>query len=552
MSRPEREVIVIPSKGMHGDTQKKYRQLRVASYSRVSTDMEEQLTSFYTQKSYYTELIMKNPEWTLAGTYADEGISGASAEKRPDFMKMIRHCKKGKIDLIITKSISRFARNTLDSIGYVRKLKAMGVGVLFEKENINTLEENSEVILTILASLAQEELNSLSMNVKMGKRMAMQEGKVSYQYSKFYAYRKGADGQPEIIPEEAVIIRRIYESYLSGDTTRTIAAALNADGIPYRKSKEWKETVIRSLLANEKYCGDVILQKTYITDPISKKSKVNNGELPKIYIKNNHDAIIDRAMFDRVQAERTRRGSKRKVSKTTITESGKYSSLYALSEILVCGHCGTPYRRVVWTKRSGKKQPVWRCINRIDYGTKYCSDSVSVDEESLHKAIMGAILSSYNTDKVVPFALTKNLRDAMRKQADSTVDIEKLEQQVKDLVNQIMEMVTENQTCQNQYEYAQAEKQMQSLSSEARRIQNIIDEYKASHDTEANIEEKLLEATKYLESQPQDVLEYNDSLVRQTIDTIKVMDANRIIIYFKNGTVHEQLIKLKVRRLKVQ
>ncbi len=195
--------------------------------------MEEQLTSFYTQKSYYTELILKNPEWTLAGTYADEGISGASAEKRPDFMKMIRHCKKGKIDLIITKSISRFARNTLDSIGYVRKLKAMGVGVLFEKENINTLEENSEVVLTILASLAQEELNSLSMNVKMGKRMAMKEGKVTFQYNKIYAYKKGRDGQPEIIPEEAIIIRRIYESYLSGETTRTIADALNAEGIAY-------------------------------------------------------------------------------------------------------------------------------------------------------------------------------------------------------------------------------------------------------------------------------------------------------------------------------
>ncbi len=399
MSRPEREVIVILGKGIYGNLKKQHRQLRVASYSRVSTDMEEQLTSFHTQKSYYTELIMKNPEWTLAGTYADEGISGASAEKRPDFMKMIRHCKKGKIDLIITKSISRFARNTLDSIGYVRKLKAMGVGVLFEKENINTLEENSEVVLTILASLAQEELNSLSMNVKMGKRMAMQEGKVTYHYSKLYAYKKGKDDLPEIILEEAIIIQKIYESYLSGETPRIIADGLNADGIPYLQDKTWNESKIRSILKNEKYCGDVILQKTYITDPISKKTKVNNGELPKIYIKNNHDAIVRRDIFDKVQSELSRRGSKRKVSKATITENGKYSSIYALSEILVCGHCGTPYRRVVWTKRSGEKQPVWRCINRIDHGILYCKDSVSVDEESLHRAIMGAILSSYNTDK---------------------------------------------------------------------------------------------------------------------------------------------------------
>ncbi|WP_317855142.1 recombinase family protein [Chakrabartyella piscis] len=485
-------------------------------------------------------------------TQSDEGISGASAEKRPEFMKMIRHCKNGKIDLIITKSISRFARNTLDSIGYVRKLKAMGVGVLFEKENINTLEENSEVVLTILASLVQEELNSLSMNVKMGKRMAMKEGKVTFQYSRIYAYKKGEDGQPEIIPEEAIIIRRIYESYLSGDTTRGIADTLNAEGIPYRNNNKWKEPVIRSLLSNEKYCGDVILQKTFVTDPISKKCKVNNGELPKIYIKNNHVAIIGREIFDRVQAEKARRGGKRKVSKTTITESGKYSSLYALSEILICGHCGSPYRRVVWTKRSGEKQPVWRCINRLDYGTKYCSDSVSVDEESLHKAIMGAILSSYNTEKIVPFALTKNLRDAMRKQVDGTIDIGKLEQQVKVMIDKIMQIVEESGECKNEYEYAQAEKQMHSLSVEARRIQDIIDEYKANNDIESTIEEKLLEVRSYLESQPQDILEYNDSLVRQTIDTIKVMDTNHIIIYFKNGTVHEQLIELKVRKLKKQ
>ncbi len=304
------------------------------------------------------------------------------------------------------------------------------------------------------------------------------------------------------------------------------------------------------MLANEKYCGDVILQKTYVADPISKKIKVNHGELPKIYIKNNHDAVIQREVFDKVQAERARRGGKRKVCKTTITESGKYSSLYALSEILICGHCGSPYRRVVWTKRSGVKQPVWRCINRLDYGTKYCSDSVSVDEESLHKAIMGAILSSYNTDKIVPFALTKNLRDAMRKQADGTIDIGKLEQQVKVMIDKIMEIVDASKKCKNEYEYAQAEKQMQSLSAEARRIQDVIDAYKESNDTEDTIEEKLLEVRSYLESQPQDVLEYNDILVRQTIDTIKVMDTDHIIIYFKNGTVHEQLIELKVRRLK--
>ena len=238
MSNGIREVTVIPADERHSLKGYQTRQLRVASYSRVSTDFEEQLASFHTQKSYYTDLIMRTPEWTLAGTYADEGISGAAAEKRPDFMKMYRHCKRGKIDLIITKSISRFARNTLDSIGYVRKLKAMSVGVLFEKENINTLEENSEVVLTILASLAQEELNSLSQNVKMGKRMAMQEGKVFFQYDRLYAYQKGADGQPEIIPEQAEIVKRISISYLVGQSVTNILQELNDEGIPSPQKKE--------------------------------------------------------------------------------------------------------------------------------------------------------------------------------------------------------------------------------------------------------------------------------------------------------------------------
>ena len=260
MEQFERELIVIPATKDMYIFGNRNRQLRVASYSRVSTDFEEQLTSFHAQKSYYTDLIMRTPEWKLAGTYADEGISGASAEKRPDFMKMMRHCKKGKIDLIITKSISRFARNTLDSIKYVRKLKAMGVGVLFEKENINTLEENSEVVLTILSSLAQEELNSLSLNIKMGKRMAMQEGRVKFNYTNIYAYRKGADGEPEIIPEEAEIIQLIYQLYLKGMSAVAIIKELEKRKInSHAKGGKWKDSTIYSILENERYCGDVLL-----------------------------------------------------------------------------------------------------------------------------------------------------------------------------------------------------------------------------------------------------------------------------------------------------
>ncbi len=552
MARIEREIIVIPPTITATTGYREHRQLRVASYSRVSTDMEEQLTSFHAQKSYYTELILKNPSWTMAGTYADEGISGASAEKRPDFMKMIRHCKKGKIDLIITKSISRFARNTLDSVGYVRKLKAMGVGVLFEKENINTMEENSEVILTILASLAQEELNSLSMNVKMGKRMAMKEGKVAFQYSRLYGYRKGFDGQPKVIPEQAEQVIRIYQMYLAGKTTRGITNYLNSNHIPSLKGKSWSEGTVRYILTNEKYCGDVILQKTYVTDPISKKVKQNNGELPKIFIKNNHEAIVNRELFDAVQEEHTRRSSKRKICSATVTENGKYSSLYALSELLICGHCGTPYRRVVWTKRNGDKQPVWRCINRIEHGTKYCTDSVTVDEESLHRAVMGAILTSYTPDKLVPMALTKELRTAMRKQADSTIDIGQMERQIASLIEQVMEIVQGDKHYESIEDELADRARMKSLSDEAKVLQTVVDDYKALHQSEEDIATSLVAVEEYLASQPQDILEYNDSLVRQTIHTIKVMDVNRLTIYFRNGTIHEQVMNQKVRRLHKQ
>ncbi|WP_409968481.1 recombinase family protein [Bengtsoniella intestinalis] len=549
MNDLQREIIVIPGTIVAGTNCITHRQLRVASYSRVSTDMEEQLTSFHAQKAYYTEKILRNPAWTLAGTYADEGISGACAENRPDFMRMIRHCKKGKIDLIITKSISRFARNTLDSVGYVRKLKAMGVGVLFEKENINTMDENSEVVLTILASLAQEELNSLSLNVKIGKRMAMKAGKVTYQYSSFYGYEKGDDNRPRPIPERATVVIRIFEQYLAGDTSRIIAEELNREQIPYLNGKKWTEPTIRRMLVNEKYCGDVILQKTYIADPISKKVKINNGELPKIFIKNNHEPIIERELFEKVQEEHTRRSSKRKISSATITEKGKYSSMYALSEILICGHCGTPYRRVTW-KKGEVRQAVWRCLNRLNHGITYCTESVTVDEESLHKAIMGAILSSYNPNKLIPMALTKELRDAMRKQADNTIDIGQMERKIASLIEQVMEIVQKEKRYESlEEEQADCEK-MKSLSDEAKQLQEVVDAYKARHQGEADIETNLAEIQAYLASQPQDILAYNDSLVRQTIHTIKVMDVNRIIIYFKNGAVHEQYMNQKVRPLR--
>ena len=547
MNRPDREITIIPALESAQLKGRKYRQLRVASYSRVSTDFEEQLTSFYAQKTYYTDLILRTPEWTLAGTYADEGLSGASAEKRPDFMRMIRHCKQGKIDLIITKSISRFARNTLDSIGYVRKLKAMGVGVLFEKENINTLEENSEVILTILASLAQEELNSLSCNVKMGKRMAMKEGKVFFAYEKIYAYKKGADSQPEIIPEEAEIVKRVFQSYLAGASVGAIADALNTDQIPSPSKKaEWSAATLRGILENERYCGDVILQKTYVTDPISKKVKKNNGELPKVYIKNNHDAIVGREVYERAQQERARRTSKRKTAKNTITEQGKYSSLYALSELLICGDCLTPYRRVIWTKRSGEKQAVWRCGNRLDYGTRYCKDAATLDEESLHAAIAEAIAATRKSRREMIPMFMAHVERTLREEKSDYLDVAELESRIEELKAATMALIaasTDSGTV------ADNVARLKTMSDEIKALHERLGQYREACAAEKSVDTKVAEMTRALEAEPEDDIEYNDSLVRQLIDTIKVIGTDRLLIIFRSGFEYEQRIQPKVRKI---
>lgn len=547
MLRPDREITVIPALESTQLKERKNRQLRVASYSRVSTDFEEQLTSFYAQKTYYTDLILRTPEWTLAGTYADEGLSGASAEKRPDFMRMIRHCKQGKIDLIITKSISRFARNTLDSIGYVRKLKAMGIGVLFEKESINTLEENSEVILTILASLAQEELNSLSGNVKMGKRMAMKEGKVFFAYEKIYAYKKGADDQPEIIPEEAEIVKRAYQSYLAGASVGAIAEALNADRVPSPSKKgDWSAGTLRGILENERYCGDVILQKTYVTDPISKKVKKNNGELPKVYIKNNHDPIVSREVYERVQQERARRSSKRKTAKNAITEQGKYSSLYALSEILICGDCLTPYRRVIWTKRNGEKQVVWRCGNRLDYGTRYCKEAATLDEDSLHDAIVEAIVATRKSrHEMIPYFMS-HVERTLREEKSGFLDVAEMERRMEELKTATMELVaasTDSGTVSENVD------RLKAMSNEIKELHERLKQYREACAAEKSVDLKLAEMTDTLEAEPEEVIEYNDSLVRQLIDTIKVIGTDRLLVIFKNGLEYEQSIQPKVRKI---
>ena len=287
----------------------KQQKRRVAAYARVSTDNEEQQTSYEAQVDFYTRYIQSHPDWEFVGVYADEGISGTSTKKREGFNRMIADAMAGKIDLILTKSISRFARNTVDSLTAIRQLKEKGVEVYFEKENIYTLDAKGEVMITIMSSLAQEESRSISENVRWGKRKSMADGKVSMAYKNFLGYERGEDGLPKIVEEEAKVVRKIYNLFLRGYTVRMIANCLTEQGVPTPSGKtQWSVSTIMSILQNEKYKGDALLQKTYIDDFLTKKVIRNHGEVQQYYVENSHPAIIDRSTFELVQQEIARRG----------------------------------------------------------------------------------------------------------------------------------------------------------------------------------------------------------------------------------------------------
>lgn len=363
-----------------------------AAYARVSTNDEDQINSYEAQKEFYTEKIQNNPDWRFAGMFADKGLTGTSMNKRDDFNRMMRLCRRGKIRLILCKSVSRWARNTVDGLNTVRELKSLGVDVYFEKENIHTLKESSEFLITLFAGFAQAESESLSANVRWGMQKSMRDGKVHFQYKKLLGYEEGEDGKPKIMPHEADIVRRICMDYLAGYSIKRVADELNEDGIASpRGGALWSHIVVMSILTNEKYKGDALLQKTYVVDCISKKVHRNNGELPMYLVKNNHDAIVSLEMWNRVQEEMARRNSLTRVDqKDGRTRQGKFSSKYALTGKLVCGECGAPYKRVTWA-RNGVKRIVWRCTSRLENGTRFCRESPTLDEAALHGAIVKAV-----------------------------------------------------------------------------------------------------------------------------------------------------------------
>lgn len=529
-----RKVTVIPPKPeFNGENGIDMRPKRVAAYCRVSTDKEEQEHSFETQKEMYTEMIMMKPTWQMAGIYADEGITGTIAKKRPGFMKMIEDCRKGKIDMIITKSVSRFSRNNLDCLMYVRELKQLGIPIIFEKEGINTLQVSSELLLTLFGALSQAESESISLNVKLGIRQSLKNGAVRFSYKTFLGYRKGADGEPEIIPEQAAVVRRIYEEFLAGATYLEIAKHLTTDNVPTpRGAKMWSSERIKSILKNEKYKGDALLQKTYITDPISKKVKKNNGELPMYYVENSHPAIIERRIFDRVQEEIARRAGKKKVKQTgTKTELGRYSGKYALTELLYCGECGTPYRRCTWS-RDGKKKIVWRCVSRLDYGKKYCKNSPSVDESRLHNAIAAAITKKANSEEINIGGIMDHIESfGSRRDTDGIIQRQRRIAEIEKVIDDLARLNSdEAQSGELDYKFSELYAELYSVKDELEEMQS------DAATLDGNMLNEMREVVTGLKNHP---VEYDDKVVRQLIDCIKVMSADTIKICFKDVTVTE-------------
>lgn len=532
-------VIVIPAKPELSQTEPVKRQLRVAAYCRVSTEEEEQASSYEAQCQYYTDKIMSNQEWTMAGIFADEGISGTSTKKRTEFLRMIRQCKQKKIDLILTKSIQRFARNTLDCIHYTRILRNLGIAVMFEKENINSLPPDSEFLITIYGAMAQSESESISKNVTWGKQRAMERGQAFIPYSSLYAFEKGEDGKTKIIPEQAAIVRELYARFLAGASYRMLQRWLEENHIPTVKGvSTWSCTSIKGILTNEKYYGDVLMQKTFRQDVISKKMVKNTGQRTQYLIQGHHEGIVTKEKFDAVQAEIARRNARRSPAKQAVTGRGCYTSKYALSDRLVCGECGTLYRRCIWTSK-GRKYPVWRCISRLNYSTKYCHNSPSVKEETLHVAILAAINSAMSNKQV----LIDCIKDAMslellpvQGQQMSLADIDhRLEQ----LDQEFQKVLAETIDCEDK---GICNARFAAILQEQTVLKRQKEEILQSCADAEKICNRMIQAEQVLEEASPAITEWNEITIRQLVERVTVVSADEICVSLKDGAeIHQRL-----------
>ena len=511
-------VTVIPARQRAGTRQKTDAapKTRVAAYCRVSTDTDEQATSYEAQIEHYTDYIGKHPGWKLAGIYADDGISGTNTKKREEFNRLIEDCMNGAIDMVVTKSISRFARNTLDCLKYIRQLKDRNIPVFFEKENINSMDAKGEVMLTIMASLAQQESQSLSQNVRLGIQYRYQQGKVRVCANRFLGYDKDEEGNLVVNPEEAKVVKRIYREFLEGKSYYSIGQGLTADGIRTAAGNDyWLASTLRKILMNEKYIGDALLQKTITTDFLTKKRVVNKGIVPQYYVENSHEAIIPRHLFMLVQEEIVRRAR----LETGTGRRSVYSGKYALSSLVFCAHCGDVYQRTQWVLK-GEHVPVWRCVSRLLHH-KLGTDcpSRTIFEKDLHVAVVKAVNQLIGQkDELLP-AFKANVEKIVS--CTNSAEIAALDEKMLGLQKELLKKADARQ------DYDDITDQIDAIRDEKQRL--------LLEDAEKEgARQQMKMIGEFLDGQQEKVEEYDEALVRRLIEKITVYD-DRLVVRFKSG-----------------
>ena len=540
MTDEKPRVIIIPPKPELQQTAVVTKQLRVAAYCRVSTEEEEQLSSYEAQCEYYTDKIMSNKEWTMAGIFADEGITGTSTKKRTEFLRMIRLCKQKKIDMILTKSIQRFARNTLDCINYTRILRDLGIGVFFEKENLDSLPPESEFMITMYGAMAQSESESISGNIRRGRQMHAKVGTLKVPCHRLYGYKKDADGKFYIIPKQAEVVQEIYERYKDGASLRDLKDWLEGNHIKtVLGTEEWSVSSIKGILTNEKYCGDVLLQKTFCTDVISKKIVKNVGQMTQYYMPDHHEGIVSREQYNAVKAEMARRSALRSPSKTAVTGRSCYTSKYALSDRLVCGECGTLYRRCTWTSL-GRKYPVWRCTSRLNYGTKYCHDSPTIKEEPLQAAILAAINSAMSNKP----ALLDRIKNAVSLELlpvqGQTMSLADIERRLEQLNEQFQRLLAEAIDAEDKED---CNAQFAEILAEQTALKKQKEEILQSSTDADRVCTRMKQAEEAIENTASTITEWKENAVRQIVERVTVLSADEVLVRIKGGAEIKQRLE---------
>lgn len=498
-----------------------HRKRNAAGYARVSTDHDEQFTSYAAQVDYYTKFIRQNPDWNFVDVYTDEGISGTSRKKRDGFNRMIKDALNGKIDVIITKSISRFARNTVDTLTTVRELKDHGVEVIFEKENIRTFDSNGEMLITIMSSIAQEESRSISANITWGHRKRFADGKLLMAFSTFLGYDRGPNGEPVINEEQAELVRRIYHDFTHGMTPSAIAKQLTKEQVPTPAGcKLWKTTTVEHILKNEKYKGCALLQKSFTVDFLTKKTKVNEGEVPQYYVENSHPAIIDPGEWDLAQIEFERRARLGR----------KYVGGNIFSCKIVCADCGGFFGAKIWNSTSKYRRRIWQCNDKYA-GETVCSTPHVCEDVLKEKFVVAANILLKRAESVLVDcdAVLRNMRDF--RAIDN--EIERLEGEIETLSEENRAFLEQNaSSAQDQAVYLA---QYESMTARFDSLTAQLDLLRSSKQRRIAQAEEISRLKAELQTQSDPLTDFDEMFWISCLDQVTVMPDGTLSFKFKIG-----------------